>query len=232
MVAAVGDLATRTGRSSLADCYPPTWGALRHRTRPALATATCAPPGLPATSIASDSSAGPSRTATGRGADRRLPDRRRRGRQRRGRHHHRGPGPVVLDVVQSAPNAIMCLTGVNSPAAALTSPAGDLACELVLDTDVVFGSVNASRSGGSRRVGCLLVAPTSAVTSDRDTSRRTAISRGKGKVTGRMTGASDPAWLSPVVVGYPQARSSTVRGAYMSSPASMWRNRWVRMSRL
>lgn len=57
-----------------------------------------------------------------------------------------GATAVVFEVIQATPpNAIVCLTGVSSPGRRIDLAAGDLARELVLENDVVFGSVNANR---------------------------------------------------------------------------------------
>ena len=57
-----------------------------------------------------------------------------------------GAGQVVLDVMTcTAPAGIVCLTGVSSGGRALEVDAGALSRELVLENDVVFGSVNANR---------------------------------------------------------------------------------------
>jgi threonine dehydrogenase-like Zn-dependent dehydrogenase len=57
-----------------------------------------------------------------------------------------GAGALVLDVMQrSAVGGIVCLTGVSSGGHALSIDAGSLNREIVLENDVVFGSVNANR---------------------------------------------------------------------------------------
>lgn len=57
-----------------------------------------------------------------------------------------GATAVVFEVIRGTPpNAIVCLTGVSSPGRRIELAAGDLARELVLENDVVFGSVNANR---------------------------------------------------------------------------------------
>lgn len=57
-----------------------------------------------------------------------------------------GATTVVVDVIHHTPaNAIVCLTGVGSPGRRLELPVGAIARELVLENDVVFGSVNANR---------------------------------------------------------------------------------------
>lgn len=57
-----------------------------------------------------------------------------------------GVGSVFVDVLQhSARNAIVCLTGVSSPGRKIPFDAGLVNRELVLENDLVFGSVNAAR---------------------------------------------------------------------------------------
>jgi threonine dehydrogenase-like Zn-dependent dehydrogenase len=58
-----------------------------------------------------------------------------------------GVAQLVLDVMtRTAPAGIVCLTGVSSGGHHLRIDAGALNRELVLDNDVVFGSVNANTS--------------------------------------------------------------------------------------
>ncbi|HYO94616.1 MAG TPA: glucose 1-dehydrogenase [Polyangiaceae bacterium] len=52
---------------------------------------------------------------------------------------------VVETMLHTAPGAVVCLTGV-APSRSLTLDVGALNNELVLENDVVFGSVNANRS--------------------------------------------------------------------------------------
>jgi threonine dehydrogenase-like Zn-dependent dehydrogenase len=57
-----------------------------------------------------------------------------------------GAPSVVLDVMcQAAPNGIVCLTGVSTGGRLIDFDAGALNRELVLENNVVFGSVNANR---------------------------------------------------------------------------------------
>jgi threonine dehydrogenase-like Zn-dependent dehydrogenase len=57
-----------------------------------------------------------------------------------------GAPEVVVDAIQSnAPGAIVCLLGVSPRGRVLNVDAGSLNDELVLENDVVFGSVNANR---------------------------------------------------------------------------------------
>jgi glucose 1-dehydrogenase len=57
-----------------------------------------------------------------------------------------GVAELVVDAMQqSAPGAIVCLTGVSPTGRALSVDVGSLNNELVLENDVVFGSVNANR---------------------------------------------------------------------------------------
>lgn len=58
-----------------------------------------------------------------------------------------GAGPVVLAVMQhSGRNAIVCLTGLSSGGRAVALDAAGLNRSMVLENDVVFGSVNANRT--------------------------------------------------------------------------------------
>lgn len=57
-----------------------------------------------------------------------------------------GVGQLVFDAMDiMAPNGILCLTGVSSKGRALGIDAGELNRHMVLENDVVFGSVNANR---------------------------------------------------------------------------------------
>lgn len=57
-----------------------------------------------------------------------------------------GVGSVVFDVIaQTNPGGIVCLTGVSPAGRRIEIDAGALNRELVLENDVVFGSVNANR---------------------------------------------------------------------------------------
>jgi threonine dehydrogenase-like Zn-dependent dehydrogenase len=57
-----------------------------------------------------------------------------------------GVGELVLDGIDKAgPDGIVCLTGVSSPGRTITIDAGALNRELVLENEVVFGTVNANR---------------------------------------------------------------------------------------
>jgi threonine dehydrogenase-like Zn-dependent dehydrogenase len=57
-----------------------------------------------------------------------------------------GVGELVLDAVDKiGPDGILCLTGVSSAGRRLTIDAGALNRELVLENEVVFGTVNANR---------------------------------------------------------------------------------------
>jgi glucose 1-dehydrogenase len=58
-----------------------------------------------------------------------------------------GVAPVVLGAIEAVrPNGITCLTGVSSPGRTRQVDLGSLNRELVLENDLVFGSVNANRS--------------------------------------------------------------------------------------
>ena len=57
-----------------------------------------------------------------------------------------GAGGVVLDAMsRTAPQGIVCLAGVSSGGHKLTFDVGDLNRTMVLENDLVFGSVNANR---------------------------------------------------------------------------------------
>jgi glucose 1-dehydrogenase len=57
-----------------------------------------------------------------------------------------GVGELVLDaMVKAAPDGIVCLTGVSSPGRTIAIDANALNRELVLENEVVFGTVNANR---------------------------------------------------------------------------------------
>jgi glucose 1-dehydrogenase len=57
-----------------------------------------------------------------------------------------GVGELVLDaMVKASPDGIVCLTGVSSPGRTITIDANALNRELVLENEVVFGTVNANR---------------------------------------------------------------------------------------
>jgi threonine dehydrogenase-like Zn-dependent dehydrogenase len=58
-----------------------------------------------------------------------------------------GVGQLVFDAMDiMAPNGVLCLTGVSSKGRSLGIDAGELNRHMVLENDVVFGSVNANRS--------------------------------------------------------------------------------------
>jgi threonine dehydrogenase-like Zn-dependent dehydrogenase len=57
-----------------------------------------------------------------------------------------GVGQLVFDLLtRTAPNAITCLAGISSGTRTLETAADAVNKSLVLDNDVVFGSVNANR---------------------------------------------------------------------------------------
>jgi threonine dehydrogenase-like Zn-dependent dehydrogenase len=57
-----------------------------------------------------------------------------------------GVAPLVVDVMQrNAHNAVVCLTGVSALGRSLSVDVGKLNRDIVLQNDVVFGSVNANR---------------------------------------------------------------------------------------
>jgi threonine dehydrogenase-like Zn-dependent dehydrogenase len=58
-----------------------------------------------------------------------------------------GAGPLVFDAMDMmAPNGVLCLTGVSAKGRTLGVDAGEINRHMVLENDVVFGSVNANRS--------------------------------------------------------------------------------------
>ncbi len=57
-----------------------------------------------------------------------------------------GVGQLVFDVLmRTGPNAVTCLAGISSGSRTISTAADAVNRELVLDNDVVFGSVNANR---------------------------------------------------------------------------------------
>jgi threonine dehydrogenase-like Zn-dependent dehydrogenase len=57
-----------------------------------------------------------------------------------------GAPPVILDAMcKAAPNGIVCLTGVSTGGRTIDFDAGALNRSLVLENNVVFGTVNANR---------------------------------------------------------------------------------------
>lgn len=70
-----------------------------------------------------------------------------------------GATAVVSEVMQhNPPNGIVCLTGVTSPGRTFDLAAGLLGRRLVLENDVVFGSVNANRRHYRQAADALAVA--------------------------------------------------------------------------
>ncbi|HVE47299.1 MAG TPA: glucose 1-dehydrogenase, partial [Acidimicrobiales bacterium] len=70
-----------------------------------------------------------------------------------------GAPQVVLDVLaNTAPDAIVCLTGVSSGGRTLQFDAGEVNREMVLGNAVVFGSVNANRRHYEAGAGALSTA--------------------------------------------------------------------------
>jgi threonine dehydrogenase-like Zn-dependent dehydrogenase len=58
-----------------------------------------------------------------------------------------GATPVIADAVtRSAPSGVVCLAGVSSGGHMIRFDLGDINRQMVLENDVVFGSVNANRS--------------------------------------------------------------------------------------
>jgi threonine dehydrogenase-like Zn-dependent dehydrogenase len=57
-----------------------------------------------------------------------------------------GVSQVVLDAItHNAPNGVVCLTGISPRGYLLSLDAGDLNRQIVLENDLIFGSVNANR---------------------------------------------------------------------------------------
>lgn len=70
-----------------------------------------------------------------------------------------GAPSVVLDVIAAAPrNCIVCLTGLSSAGRGIRVDIGSLARSLVLENNVVFGSVNANRAHYERGARALAAA--------------------------------------------------------------------------
>ena len=58
-----------------------------------------------------------------------------------------GAGPLVFDAMDlMGPNGVLCLTGVSAKGRTLGIDAGEINRHMVLENDVVFGSVNANRA--------------------------------------------------------------------------------------
>lgn len=67
-----------------------------------------------------------------------------------------GAPSVVVDVIRrNAPAGVTCLTGVSSGGRAIELDVGDIGRRIVLENDVVFGSVNANRSHYEAAVAAL-----------------------------------------------------------------------------
>lgn len=67
-----------------------------------------------------------------------------------------GAGSVVLDVIgRTAPDGIVCLAGVSSGGHKIDFDVGELNRTMVLENDVVFGSVNANRRHYRAAAGAL-----------------------------------------------------------------------------
>ncbi len=70
-----------------------------------------------------------------------------------------GAAALVFEVMRCNPrNGIVCLTGVTSPGRTLEVAAGTIARQLVLENDVVFGSVNANRRHYEQAADALVAA--------------------------------------------------------------------------
>jgi threonine dehydrogenase-like Zn-dependent dehydrogenase len=87
-----------------------------------------------------------------------------------------GAPQVVLDVMEhNAANGIVCLTGVSLGGTELTVDAGGLNRRLVLENDVVFGTVNANRRHYEQALASLAAAERGWL--ERMISRRVPLSR-------------------------------------------------------
>src|SRR3546814_9315372 len=70
-----------------------------------------------------------------------------------------GAPPVVAQAIaRSAPSGVTCLTGVSSGGRTLEIDLGAVNRRIVLENDVVFGSVNANRSHYQQAVAALSAA--------------------------------------------------------------------------
>lgn len=87
-----------------------------------------------------------------------------------------GVSSVVFDALaHTAPYGIVCLTGVSSGGRSIEIDGGGLNRELVLENDVVIGSVNANRRHFGRAAEAL--AGADPVWSERLVSRRVPLAR-------------------------------------------------------
>jgi threonine dehydrogenase-like Zn-dependent dehydrogenase len=87
-----------------------------------------------------------------------------------------GAAPLVFDAMRCvAPNGIVCLTGVSSGRRGITIDAAGLNNELVLENNVVFGSVNANRLHYGQAAAALAKADTGWL--DRLITRRVAVEK-------------------------------------------------------
>jgi threonine dehydrogenase-like Zn-dependent dehydrogenase len=67
-----------------------------------------------------------------------------------------GVGQLVFDILQATPpGAITCLTGISSGGRTIPADFGSLNKAMVLENDVVFGSVNANRRHYERAANAL-----------------------------------------------------------------------------
>lgn len=86
-----------------------------------------------------------------------------------------GVGQLVFDAMDAmAPNGVLCLTGVSAKGRTLGIDAGELNRHMVLENDVVFGSVNANRR--HYEAGAQALATADAGWLDRLISRRVPLS--------------------------------------------------------
>jgi threonine dehydrogenase-like Zn-dependent dehydrogenase len=67
-----------------------------------------------------------------------------------------GVGQVIVDAIHAvAPGGVVCLTGVGSGGRTNNLPAADVAAALVLQNNVIVGSVNANKRHWFRAGECL-----------------------------------------------------------------------------
>lgn len=109
-----------------------------------------------------------------------------------------GAAPVIFAVLSSArPNGIICLTGVSSGGAKMPVDVGALNRELVLENNVIVGSVNANRSHYEQAVAALSRANRGWL--DRIITRRVPLDDWQGAVTRSATDVK-------TVLSFPQER--------------------------
>ena len=89
-------------------------------------------------------------------------------------------GPLSLEVMQSnGQQAIVCLTGISSGSRSIPFSPAELNKHMVLENDVVFGSVNANRHHYEQAAAALMLADTDSWL-ERVITRRVPLSRSRG----------------------------------------------------